>query len=168
MWYEKYWRQSREDKKKHRQPVRRDPRRIKEKRCALADRHTLSLSRPGVVLQRGARLRKRPQRRAAGRPAVAWLVDTPASRDPAYAMVRPALIRASGDITHEAMAMRGRTAGTYPYLNPDATLCCSRSEYWTVQSVVSTSYAWRILILEVSLPLSSPSSPRCFLLLLQL
>lgn len=83
------------------------PEETKKKKCALADRHTLALSRPGVVLQRGARrLRKRPQRRAAGRPAVAWLVDTPASRDPAYAMVRPALIRrhySRGDGDGDAM-----------------------------------------------------------------
>jgi hypothetical protein len=62
----------------------------------------------------------------------------PAGRPSRGSLIRPRTatprtpwsgLRLSGDITHEAMAMRGRTARTYPYLNPDATLCCSRSEY---------------------------------------
>jgi hypothetical protein len=43
--------------------------------------------------ERGGCERDHNAAQPAGRPAVAWLVDTPASRYPAYAMVRPALIR---------------------------------------------------------------------------
>jgi hypothetical protein len=105
------------------------------------------------------RLRKRPQRRAAGRPrpAVAWLVGTPASRDPAYTMVRPTLIRRRYSRCDARPDLGTAAAGACPYLNPDATFLVPLSS--SSQSVVSTSSTWRILILEVRLPsLLSPST----------